>query len=225
MSISSKVQRKLWAASGGYCGNPACHRELFPVSESGKVLNIEEMAHIVGQQEEGPRGDDEMPLSERDEFDNLILLCPACHTTIDKNPALYPKALIRQWKQNHEDSIKGLFVTPKFQTRAELRSYIEPLLYENHVVFEMFGPESENATLRQHTTEKEWERQCLQTLIPNNRKIECALRNNNDLLFPEERALLTQFKLHREGFEYNHLTGDVNEVAPLFPYGFDKICL
>ena len=225
MSISSKVQRKLWAASGGFCGNPACHKELFLFSESGKVLNIEEMAHIVGQKEEGPRGDDEMPLSERDEFDNIILLCPACHSMIDKNPDLYPKELVRLWKRNHEESIKSLFITPKFQTRAKLRSYIEPLLAENHAVFEMFGPESENAATHQQTTEREWERQCLQTLIPNNRRIESALINNIDLLSPDERTLLTQFKLHREGFEYNHLTGDVSEVAPLFPRGFDKICL
>lgn len=32
MSISSGVRRKLWAASGGYCGNPACHKDLLQTS-------------------------------------------------------------------------------------------------------------------------------------------------------------------------------------------------
>lgn len=74
MTISDKVKRKLLAASGGFCGNPNCHRNLFDFFETGEVKNIEELAHIIGQKENGSRGDDELPLSERDEFENIILL-------------------------------------------------------------------------------------------------------------------------------------------------------
>lgn len=76
MRISNNVQRKLWASSGGFCGNPACHCELLSFFETGKISNIEEMAHIIGHNMNGPRGDDDMPLCERDEYDNLIMLCP-----------------------------------------------------------------------------------------------------------------------------------------------------
>ena len=107
MSISNKVQRKLLAASGGFCGNPSCHRYLFDFFETGEITNIEELAHIIGQKKEGPRGENELSLSERDEFDNIILLCPTCHTIIDKNPQLYPipdllKLILNCWENNIE---------------------------------------------------------------------------------------------------------------------------
>lgn len=223
MAISVRVQRKLLATSGGYCGNPACHRNLFDFFETGKITNIEEMAHIIGQKEDGPRGEDELPLSERDEFDNIILLCPTCHTTIDKNPKLYPKETVRKWKREHEESIKNLFIAPRFETREEARKYLLPIFVENKTIFDQYGPFSDNATKDQMATELEWERLCLQKLIPNNRKIEAAVAQNIDLLNEEEFRLFTQFKLHREGFEYNKLSGDVNATVPTFPVGFENI--
>lgn len=75
------------------------------------------MAHIIGQKEDGPRGEDELPLNERDEFENIILLCPTCHTMVDKNSDIYPKETLLQWKKNHIESIKNLFVAPTFSTR------------------------------------------------------------------------------------------------------------
>ncbi len=223
MAISVRVQRKLLATSGGYCGNPACHRNLFDFFETGEITNVEEMAHIIGQKEKGPRGEDELPLSERDEFDNIILLCPTCHTTIDKNHKLYPKETIRKWKREHEESIKNLFIAPRFETREEARKYLLPIFVENKAIFDQYGPFSDNATNDQMATELEWERLCLQKLIPNNRKIEAAVAQNIDLLNEDEFRLFTLFKLHREGFEYNKLSGDVNATVSTFPVGFENI--
>lgn len=223
MSISTKVQRKLLAASGGFCGNPSCHRNLFDFFETGEVKNIEELAHIIGQKKEGPRGNDDLPLSERDEFDNIILLCPTCHTIIDKNPRLYPVDTIKRWKREHQQSIEELFITPRFDTREKARKYLQLILMENKAIFDKFGPYSENATSNPMATELEWERQSLQKLIPNNRKIESAISQCLDLLSEEEMKLFTQFKIHREGFEYNKLSGDVNAAVSTFPVGFENI--
>ena len=223
MSISTKVQRKLLAASGGFCGNPSCHRNLFDFFETGEVQSIEELAHIIGQKEKGPRGDDELPISERDEFDNIILLCPTCHTTVDKNEHLFPKETIRKWKREHQESIETLFITPKFDTRDKAREYVLPLLMENKAVFDKYGPFSENSVNDPMATELEWKRQSIQRIIPNNRKIEAAVTQCFSLLTDEETGLFIQFKLHREGFEYNKLSGDVNATVPTFPVGFEKI--
>lgn len=221
MSISTKVQRKLWASSGGYCGNPGCHCELLPFFESGKITNIEEMAHIIGQKEDGPRGDDELPLNERDEFENIILLCPTCHTMVDKNPELFSKETIIQWKKNHQESIKALFIVPTFNTRKEVYQYLKPLLAENKFIFDTYGPYSRNAEENQMATELEWERQSIQKIIPNNRKIEAVITQNEKLLSEEEYPLYIRFKQHREGFEFNKLSGDVSAVVPRFPDGFE----
>lgn len=223
MAISDKVKRKLLASSGGFCGNPRCHRNLFDFFETGEITNIEELAHIIGQKEGGPRGVDELPLNQRDEFENIILLCPTCHTTIDKNPKLYPKEIIKIWKKEHEESIKNLFLVPKFKTRGEVRCFLHPFFAENKAIFDQYGPDSDNADKDPMATELEWERLCLQKLIPNNRKIESAVIANIDLMTEEEFALFTQFKLHREGFEFNKLSGDFNATVPRFPVGFENI--
>lgn len=223
MAISTLVKRKLLASSGGYCGNPACHRDLFAFFETGEISNIEELAHIIGQKEKGPRGDDDLPLSERDEFDNIILLCPTCHTIVDKSPHLYPKETVKKWKTNHEESIKNLFCSPLFLTREEARSYVKPLFAENRSIYEEFGPSSQNAEEKQMATEIEWERQAIKRIIPNNRKIESVVDQNAKLLTEEEYRLFTRFKIHREGFEFNKLSGDVSAVVPTFPVGFENV--
>ena len=97
-----------------------------------------------------------MPLTQRDEFDNIILLCPTCHTTIDKNPQLFPKETIRKWKREHQERIENLFITPKFDSREDARKYVLPLLAENKAIFEAFGPFSENAAKDHMATELEW---------------------------------------------------------------------
>lgn len=223
MSISTRIQRKLLASSGGFCANPACHRNLFDFFEDGEISSIVELAHIIGKEEKGPRGEDSLPLSERDSFDNIILLCPTCHTTIDKHPDLFPKETLRKWKQEHEDSIKNLFLTPKFKTREEARKYLQPFLEENKAIFDLYGPSSENAINNPSGTEIEWKRLSLQKLIPNNRRIDSAISQSMDLLTEEEKEWFFQFRLHREGFEFNKLSGDVNETVPLFPTIFESI--
>lgn len=223
MSISTEVKRKLWASSGGYCGKPDCNKDLFPFFENGEITNIEELAHIIGQSENGPRGDNELPLSQRDEFENIILLCPICHTIVDKNSHLFPDSTIIQWKKDHLESIKNLFHVPKFSSRDEARKYLQPILAENKLIFDKYGPHSENARNKQMETELMWEKLAIQRLLPNNRSIESAIEQNQELLQTNELKLFIEFKLHKEGFEYNKISGDVNSVVPTFPNGLENI--
>ena len=69
--ISEHVHRKLYAESMGRCMNPDCEEML--VENNGDIM---ERAHI-------------RPFCETSDnsFDNLIILCPNCHTNFDKNSA------------------------------------------------------------------------------------------------------------------------------------------
>lgn len=223
MGIKALVKRKLWASSGGFCSIPNCHADLFPFFESGKITNIEELAHIIGQKKKGPRGDNPLSLTERDEFENIFLLCPTCHTIIDKNPKLYPDDTLKQWKANHEKSIANIFQVPKFETRDEAKKYLKPLLVENKAIFNKYGPHSKNAINNQMATELMWEKLAIQKILPNNRKIESVVEQNQELLEENEYELFIEFKIHREGFEYNKISGDVNSAVPTFPNGFENI--
>jgi hypothetical protein len=223
MGIKTKVRKKLWASSGGFCSKPNCHTDLFPFFENEKITNIEELAHIIGQKKKGPRGHDSLHLTERDEFENIILLCPTCHTIIDKNPKLYPENIIKQWKVNHEENIRNLFLVPKFNSREDARKYLRPILAENKAIFNTFGPYSQNAHDDQMASELMWRSLTIQKILPNNRKIEYVIEQNQDLLNDNEFQLSIEFKLHREGFEYNKISGDVNATAPTFPENFENI--
>lgn len=193
--------------------------------DDGTITRIDELAHIIGQQKHGPRGDNDLPLSQRDEFDNLIVLCPTCHTMVDKDPQAYPAELLKKWKTEHVNSIKNIMVAPKFQSREKARNAVLPLLEENKMIFDTYGPYSEKATLAQWDTESMWRHMSLEKIIPNNRKIEALISNNRHLMTSEEIVVYNKFKLHREGFEYNKISGDVNKAVTTFPIELNNIFL
>lgn len=67
---------------------------------------IVEQTHIIAHSPNGPRGN--IPYSgNKDSYDNLILLCPNCHTEVDDCPERYPVSFLREIKFNHEDDIKN----------------------------------------------------------------------------------------------------------------------
>lgn len=224
MAISSLTKRLLLAKSGGYCQNPECNTNLYSFFETGRITNIEELAHIIGQQENGPRGNVSMSASERDEYDNLIILCPNCHTKVDKNPEIYSTKTLRLWKTEHEMKIDSSFNAPKFENRYDMFIAIQKLLSENNAVFKQYGPQSEYArTSIQSDAAKMWEIKSIDTIIPNNRRICEILSNNYRLLNENELEVFNNFKIHKEGFEYNKLSGDKNSSVPLFPNELYKI--
>lgn len=225
MGIAEPIKRKLWASSGGFCAKPDCHVDLFPLFNNGDVTNIDELAHIIGKKIKGPRGSSTKEIFERDNYENLIVLCPNCHTIIDKNPSLYPERIIQEWKKKHEESIASIFSLKKCTTRKQAREEISPLFSENRNIFYSYGPNSEEANGNPFAAEQMWERLSIQKILPNNRKIEQIVSLNFHLLLDNEKDGLNKFKLHREGFEYNKVSGDKNASAQRFPSGFENIFL
>lgn len=223
MSINKIIIRKLWAASGGFCANPNCHNSLFPFFEDGTIINIEELAHIIGKRVAGPRGKSTLSSSQRDEFDNIVLLCPNCHSQIDKFPTLYSTNMLQEWKKNHEECIKNLFKAQSFRSKKDMKEFLIPLVEENKSIFTNYGPYSKNAKIDPRATELEWERLSIQKIVHNNRLIEATIDANIGLLTQEEIKIFSKFKIHREGFEFNRLSGDVNPSVMKFPKDFKKL--
>jgi hypothetical protein len=184
-SPDSHTQRMLFAASGGYCQNPNCSRELF-IQYAEKRLHIAEMAHVFAAKDEGPRADTALSEEERGAFENLILLCPTCHTIIDKAPEVYPDSLILEWKRTHTEKLRSLFGVIVFQIRGDARGAIEGLLREKHQVFHDYGPYNEDANNPESGAAERWKRKVLQKIVPNNRKILAQLDANRHLLSDSE---------------------------------------
>lgn len=216
MSISAQTMRYLVARSGGFCQNPNCRASLITIFESGRMSDVNELAHIIGQSSDGPRGQNALPLSQRDEYENIIILCPTCHTKIDKNPQEFPTEMVRGWKRQHEEEIDNALSVPIFKQRPELKKAIEPLLQKNKSIFEAYGPHCHDSANPLSESFKQWQRHVIMTILPNNRRVEALLVKNIDLLNEQEKGVLRQFSVHVEAFEYNHISGEKNSSAPLF---------
>ncbi len=97
----------VYVAAGGRCSFYGCNENVMKerlTNRRGKLGNI---AHIVGEKLNGPRGDDPLPLDKRSEPSNLMLMCTEHHDFIDKpvNVPDYPVARLLHFKRIHEARI------------------------------------------------------------------------------------------------------------------------
>jgi len=214
-SPNRHVKLKLFASSGGYCQNPECNRNLF--LEIGEdEIHIAEMAHIFSASNSGPRPNVKMSKEDRGKFENLILLCPSCHTIIDKAETQYPDTLIKTWKDLHSEKINTLFGIKQFDNRLEAKKAIKPYLNENRTVFLNYGPLTDERFNPESEMPLKWKAKIYSTILPNNRKILNMISQNYDLLKDEETIVFEIFKQHVQDFEDKHLNN--NEVGGLqFP--------
>lgn len=119
-SIKESDQRRLYAESMGRCMNPDCQHELF-IGEG----DIIEKAHIVSY-----------CTNEDNSFENLIILCPNCHTIFDKL-GIFNIDEVREWKQIRKKQLETLF-SKKFASFDELKEAVEPLLEENRRIYQNY---------------------------------------------------------------------------------------
>ncbi len=107
MTITSSTVSKLFGLAAGRCS--ICNE---PVVE--RPVKIGEMAHIIAKNTGGARGD--LPfVGRRDDYENLILLCPNHHTEVDADEANYPPEKLHRLKNEHECYVDQVF---KRQTQA-----------------------------------------------------------------------------------------------------------
>ena len=105
--VPEKEARIVYLRSGGRCAFPGCGRELVePGNSDDGSAYIGEIAHIVADRRQGPRGNSPLTDEERDRHDNLILLCRVCHKIIDSQPLTYSVSVLRAIKTDHEDRIR-----------------------------------------------------------------------------------------------------------------------
>lgn len=119
-SVSDVVERKLFAESMGKCMNPDCKVDIF--KSNG---DIAEKAHLV------PYCD-----SKDNSFENLVVLCPNCHTNFDKNSA-FTLEQVKMWKALRSKEIEKIFCV-KYKSFDELSAALTPLLSENKSIYEEY---------------------------------------------------------------------------------------
>jgi len=113
-SINEHVRMKLWAVSGGRC--EICNRLLYQDLVLGHDGNFGELAHIHAVSEGGPRHKYGMTAEEKNNIENLMLLCEEHHHMIDTYPEDFAEGLLLKKKQDHENRICQVTGIPSEQS-------------------------------------------------------------------------------------------------------------
>ena len=128
--------------SGNICAMPDCRKSLTADSDKSAPAVLGEAAHIYG---ENPGSNTKPPSArylstmtdyERNHYDNLIYLCPTCHTKIDKQENDYSADYLKQLKREHEQWVSDqLDMQMNVVSFAELEIASKAIASGQHVDF------------------------------------------------------------------------------------------
>lgn len=221
VALAPMTKLRLFADSGGYCANPGCWEEIFKKFDT-EVIHIAEIAHIISAGDKGPRADIRLTDEERSRYENLVLLCPNCHTMIDKAEESFPEALILSWKKSHKERLASQFGIKVYSSRMEVRAALIPFFRENRFVFDKYGPNTDERFNPESSMPAQWREKIRSVIIPNNRKIIGIVDANKSLLVDEEFYSVEAYRQHVNDFEAKHL-GASEYNGEQFPNDFQKI--
>jgi hypothetical protein len=130
MAIPQREQRILQQKSGNRCAFPDCRRLLTAeASDADRPAVLGEMAHIVAESVDGPRGDSTMTLGERNRYENLILLCNTHHQLIDDQPETYTVERLKRMKEEHEEWVEQTLGRGVDDIQAQSIPYVTETIY------------------------------------------------------------------------------------------------
>jgi hypothetical protein len=137
MSVPLTEQKILQIRSGNHCAFPGCSELLVKPSTFGtRPVVTGEIAHIVSETPDGPRGKHDLPAGEHNKHTNLLFLCSPHHTEIDAQAGVYTVERLRQMKKEHEDAIEKAVAQAKEKEHPE--ALVLPLI--NEVVYSTLLP-------------------------------------------------------------------------------------
>jgi len=134
MPIPTKDLRLLYQRSGNRCAFDGCG-DLLTADAAGPdgPAVLGHVAHIVGQSRLGPRGEEELPEPERDQYDNLVLLCAKHHKVVDSQSATYTSSRLHAMKQQHEERVEAL-LDGRLDGSTGEREWASEVLHSNLMV-------------------------------------------------------------------------------------------
>jgi hypothetical protein len=87
---------------------PDCRIELIAdATEYDPVVVIGEIAHVAAARDGGPRAAPQLSARQRNDYENLMLLCQNCHARIDGQQWSYPVERLKGLKAAHEAWVRA----------------------------------------------------------------------------------------------------------------------
>lgn len=109
-NYSKRTLKLLWGLSQARCAYPECRELLIAhATDEDRAAVLGEAAHVIAFSDLGPRPHSEMSEEERNDYENLILLCRNHHALIDAQPHTFAPDEVRGWKASHEAWVRDVF--------------------------------------------------------------------------------------------------------------------
>lgn len=97
----------LWGQAAARCAFPNCRTEcIAEETEHDRAATYGRIAHIIAHSDSGPRADLSFDKSQRNLYENLILLCANHHDIVDFQPNTYTISDLQGWKFDHENWVR-----------------------------------------------------------------------------------------------------------------------
>jgi hypothetical protein len=209
-------QRELFAQSAGTC--LLCSASLFYNSpRSKRSKSITEFAHIFAHSDAGPRSNSELTEEQRAAPENMALLCPTCHTKVDKSPEDFPAEVLHAKKRARRIAIELIGGATEFASRKEARQAAQLLLQRNRLLFEQLGPDPIDGSMETVEKAEAWSQCVRDEIVPNNRLLVSLVLANSKLASAAELETAELLRQHTDRLEQKHRNRDVIAAAPRFP--------
>lgn len=123
MSITERTSKIIWGQCAAKCC--LCRKDVL-YREGKRVSSLTgEVAHIVGETEKAARGVSSLSPEERNDAENLLLLCREHHKIVDDNPAAYPVDRLHRIKDEHVAWVASSLAHPTpWQSNLSQLTYI-----------------------------------------------------------------------------------------------------
>lgn len=239
--IPNNTQVELLARCGGRC--TMCNEDVMNDYFTGKRTHIFEKAHIKAFSDWGPRGCSDIPDKDRNAADNLIILCPSCHTKIDKDSESYSVEFLKNMKKDKEERVqRGLDlaggdectivrytsaigqVTHTFNEEDIRRSLLKNGFYSKDGVINLDeSNDEEDIQSSIRTVDKLFESRISRSIINGQSKPFClfALAPQPLLIYLgwkfDDLADVRVFIKHRNGWKYNENSSRIRNFTTVEP--------
>jgi len=222
--IPTETKLRLFSEAAGHCQRPDCLQPLFP-AEMGGDKHIAEMAHVISHGETGPRHEDKLAVGFAvDSYENLILLCPTCHTIVDKDPGGFSRTTLLGWKNNHFAALAHRQGIRAYDERGQVREAVCVAMAENKAVWSEFAP-SDGSSFEhdpESETAKTWIQRMRGVILPNHFRTQAIIKANLHHLTDAERQTFAKYQEHVRGLSERHVCG-VAGGAIRYPAEMDGI--
>lgn len=108
MASTIKTNKMLWGRAASRCSLAECRRELvIDAMDTDDPSLVGEAAHIVAEEENGPRGISPLTHDQRNKYENLILLCNVHHKQVDDQTNYFTVERLHTIKSAHEGWVRS----------------------------------------------------------------------------------------------------------------------